>query len=57
MVPPWSNLPIEACFFWIAVGWSAMFVHEATKIKVRSGRSWREILFGARVGQPVLVTD
>lgn len=45
-VPPWSDLPIEACLFWIGAGWSGTFVHEATKIKVRSNRSWRSILFG-----------
>jgi hypothetical protein len=42
-----SDLPVEACFFWISVGWSAMFVHEATKIKVRSGRTWWEVLTGS----------
>ena len=47
-VPPWSELPIEACLFWIGVGWSAAFIHEATKIKVRSNRSWRSILLGDR---------
>jgi hypothetical protein len=52
-VRPWSDLPIEACLFWIGVGWSAMFVHEATKIKVRSNRSWRSILLGDKVGQDV----
>ena len=46
LVNPWSDLPIEACLFWIAVGWSAMFAHESTKIKVRSGRSWWSILTG-----------
>ena len=45
-VPPWSDLPIEACLFWILVGWAATFAQEATKIKVRSHRSWRSILFG-----------
>ena len=45
-VYPWAKLPIEACFFWVAVGWSAMFLHEAMKIKVRAGRSWRFALFG-----------
>jgi hypothetical protein len=49
-VPPWSELPIEACLFWIGVGWSATFIHEATKIKVRSNRSWRSILLGDRSG-------
>jgi hypothetical protein len=44
---PWSDLPVEACFFWISVGWSAMFIHEATKIKVRSGRTWWEVLTGS----------
>jgi len=52
-VRPWSDLPIEACLFWIGVAWSAMFVHEATKIKVRSNRSWRSILLGDKVGQDV----
>jgi hypothetical protein len=53
LVRPWSDLPIEACLFWIGVGWSATFVHEATKIKVRSNRSWRSILLGDKVGQDV----
>jgi hypothetical protein len=46
-VMPWSELPIEACFFWVAVGWSAMFLHEVTKIKVRGDRSWWGILTGS----------
>lgn len=58
-VLPWSELPIEACGFWIGVGWSATFIHEATKIKVRSQRSWRGVLFGEptrkdqAVGEPL----
>ena len=47
-VQPWSEIPVEACFFWIVVGWSAIFLHEATKIKVRSNRSWWSLLFGAK---------
>jgi hypothetical protein len=50
-IRPWSDLPIEACVFWIAVGWSAIFLHETTKIKVRSGRSWRSILTGQGVDE------
>ncbi len=46
-VHPWANLPIEACFFWVAVGWAAMFLHEAMKIKVRAERSWRFALCGS----------
>jgi hypothetical protein len=49
-VPPWSNLPIEASLFWISVGWSAIFLQEVTKIKVRSERRWRDLLFGRKPG-------
>lgn len=47
-VPPWSNLPIEATLFWISVGWSAIFLQEVTKIKVRSERGWLNLLIGRK---------
>jgi hypothetical protein len=56
-VRPWSELPIEACLFWIGVGWSAAFIHEATKIKIRSNRSWRSVLLGDRFGKDSVPTD
>jgi hypothetical protein len=52
-ITPWSALPVEASFFWISVGWSAMFLHEATKIKVRSGRRWWQVLTGSNDGYSV----
>jgi hypothetical protein len=48
-VSAWSNLPIEACGLWLSVGWGSMFIYETTKIKVLSGRTWREVLWGPRV--------
>jgi hypothetical protein len=56
-VSPWSELPIEACLFWIGIGWSATFLHEATKIKVRSNRSWRSILLGDRTDEQNTTTS
>ena len=47
-VPPWSNLPIEASLFWVSVGWSAIFLQEVTKIKVRSERGWLDLLVGRK---------
>ena len=45
-VEAWSNLAIEACGLWLSVGWASMFVYESTKIKVVTGKTWREVLFG-----------
>jgi hypothetical protein len=48
-VRAWSSLPIEACGLWVSVGWGATFVYEATKIKAVTGKTWRQVLFGATV--------
>lgn len=45
-VEAWSRLAIEACGLWLSVGWASMFIYESTKIKVVTGKSWREVLFG-----------
>jgi hypothetical protein len=45
-VSAWSHLAIEACGLWLSVGWASMFVYETTKIKVVTGRTWRQVLFG-----------
>jgi hypothetical protein len=47
-VSAWSNLPLEAWGLWLSVGWGSMFIYETTKIKVLSGRTWREVLWGPR---------
>jgi hypothetical protein len=46
VIEAWSRLAIEATGLWLSVGWASMFTYEATKIKVVSGKSWREVLFG-----------
>jgi hypothetical protein len=45
-VEVWSHLAIEACGLWLSVGWASMFIYETSKIKVVTGKSWREVLFG-----------
>jgi hypothetical protein len=52
-VVPWSGIPIEACLLWVAAGWGEVFIYEAFKIYVHSGRTLRQVLFGAApaVGQ------
>ncbi len=45
-VQAWSRLAVEACGLWLSVGWASMFIYESTKIKVVTGKSWREVLFG-----------
>lgn len=45
-ITPWSHLPIEAAILWLAIGWSSLFIYEAGKIQILSGKSWRQVLFG-----------
>jgi hypothetical protein len=45
-ISPWSNLPIEACFLWVSVGWGVMVMYETAKIKAVTGYSWRRVLRG-----------
>ena len=47
-ITAWSNLAIEASALWLSVGWASMFIYETTKIKVLSGRTWKEVLLGPR---------
>jgi hypothetical protein len=45
-VEAWSRLAVEAAGLWLSVGWASMFIYEATKIKVVTGKTWLEVLFG-----------
>jgi hypothetical protein len=45
-VAAWSHLAIEAVGLWLSVGWASMFIYESMKIKVVTGKSWPEVLFG-----------
>lgn len=47
-VEPWSRLPVEACTLWIAAGWAEIFIYEAFKVYIHSGKSLWEVLFGGR---------
>ncbi len=47
-VEPWSRLPIEACLLWVAAGWAEIFIYEAFKIYVHSGKTLIRVLFGER---------
>ena len=45
-VAPWSFLAIEAPGLWLSVGWATLFIYETMKIKVVTGKTWRQVLFG-----------
>lgn len=47
-VEPWSRLPVEACMLWVAAGWAEIFIYEAFKIYVHSGKTLIRVLFGDR---------
>lgn len=45
-VEPWSKLPIEATTLWPVSAWSNVLLFELFRVKLYSGRSFRELLFG-----------
>jgi hypothetical protein len=47
-ISAWSNMPLEAGGLWLSVGWSAMFMYEATKVRIIADVPWGELLFGGR---------
>lgn len=51
-VEPWSRLPVEACTLWIAAGWAGIFIYEAFRIYVHSGKTLWVVLFGPRADVP-----
>jgi hypothetical protein len=49
-IGPWSRLPIEEVFVWIAVTYATAIVFEVIKVLLASERSVRETLLGAKQG-------
>ena len=50
-VEPWSKLPIEATTLWPVSAWSNVLLFELFRVKLYSGRSFRELLFGPPNGR------
>ena len=47
-VAAWSNMPIEATFVWMAVGYGTVIIFEVVKLWQASERSTRETFFGPK---------
>lgn len=52
-IHPWFNLPLEAAILWPSAAWMNICLYEMFKLYIRSGKTLRDFLFGAR---PVAAT-
>jgi hypothetical protein len=50
LIEPWSELPLEATALWPISAWSNVLLFELFRVKLHSGRSFGELLFGRRHG-------
>ncbi len=46
-IVPWTHLPFEETLLWPISGWSNVLLFELFRVRLYSGRPFRELLFGA----------